>query len=263
VCGAHGPGFSIDGVLVRSDGREYPIPPAGLTIGRRSDAGVPVQDPEVSRSHARVRRRDGSFIVVDLGSANGTYLNDHRVTDEAPMADGDILRTGNCLLTFRLRRPAVGPDADAGRRPAPSEPDATAPPAAYDDAGTMSGRARSETVGAVEIAGPGMPRLTTASVELSAGPHGPAATVHLQGVLDIETVGLLDNQTTLLLQRGVVHFILDLADLEYLDSSGLAALVALRRQVDPIDGTVRLQHLQPAVRNILVLTRLDRLFILE
>jgi len=249
--------------LVRTDGREYPIPPAGLTIGRRTDAGVPVQDPEVSRSHAQVSCRDGVFVVTDLGSANGTYLNDHRVNDNAPMADGDILRTGNCLLTFRLRRPAIMPDADAGRWSSPSEPDASPPPAAYEDAGPVSARALSETARAAEIAGTGMPRLTIAISEPSAGPHGPAAMLRLRGVLDIETVELLGNQTTLLLQRGVVHIILDLADLDYLDSSGLAALVALRRQVDPNDGTVRLQHLQPAVRSIIVLTRLDRLFILE
>jgi anti-anti-sigma factor len=234
-----------------------------LIIGRRADAGVPVQDPEVSRSHARVSCRDGEFLVTDLGSANGTYLNDHRVTDDAPMADGDILRTGNCLLTFRLRRPAVVPDAEAGRRSSSSVSDAAPPSAGLEDAGTMGGRARSETTRAAEITGTGMPRLAIASAELSAGPHGPAAMVRLQGVLDIETVELLGNQTTSLLQRGAVHFILDLADLEYLDSSGLAALVALRRQVDPNDGTVRLQHLQPAVRSIIVLTRLDRLFTLE
>jgi anti-anti-sigma factor len=263
VCGAHGPGFSIDGVLVRSDGREYPIPPAGLIIGRRPDAGVPLQDPEVSRSHAQIIYRNGTFVVADLGSANGTYLNDERVTDEALMTDGDVLRAGNCVLTFRMRLPAVGPDTDAGRRPARSEPDTTPLPAAFEEAGTMSGRALSEMAKAEETAGTQMPQLTIASAELPAGPHGPAATVRLQGVLDIETVGLLENQTTLLLQRGVVHFILDLADLEYLDSSGLAALVALRRQVDPRDGTVRLQHLQPAVRGIIELTRLDRLFTLE
>lgn len=263
MSGAHGPGFSVGGVLVRPDGREYPIPPAGLTIGRRADAGVPVQDPEVSRSHARVSCRDGAFVVTDLGSANGTYLNNHRVTDEAPMADGDILRAGNCILTLRLRRPALGPGADAGSRSAPSEPDATPLPTADEDAGAMSGRALSELARAAETAETEMPRLTIASAELSTSPHGLAVTVRLHGVLDIETVGLLENQTTSLLQRGAVHFTLDLADLEYLDSSGLAALVALRRQVDPNDGTVRLQHLQRAVRSIIVLTRLDRLFTLE
>jgi anti-anti-sigma factor len=107
------------------------------------------------------------------------------------------------------------------------------------------------------------PRLSIIVSEPTPSPDGPSVHVQMRGVLDIETAELLRRRTDELLQAGIVSYQLDLRDLDYLDSSGLAALVALRRQVHPQGGTVRLQHLQPAVRGIIELTRLDKIFVLE
>jgi anti-sigma B factor antagonist len=107
------------------------------------------------------------------------------------------------------------------------------------------------------------PRLSINVSEPTPGPDGASVQVQLRGVLDIETAELMRRRTDELLQAGVVSYQLDLRDLDYLDSSGLAALVALRRQIHPRGGTVRLRHLQPAVRGIIELTRLDKIFVLE
>jgi len=235
---------------VRPDGREYSVPAAGLLIGRRADAGVPLDDPEVSRRHAEVRCRGGQYLVADLGSSNGTLLNGQPVNAETPLADGDVLQVGGARLTFRLRRRPVAPPPPAVPAP-PARPAPVAPPRA----------AAAGAPGMAEATLQGRARLTVECADLPAGPGGPAAVLRLGGVLDVETVGLFKEQTEPLLRRGVMHFTVELSGLDYLDSSGLAALVALRRQVG--GGTVSLQQPRPAVRGIIELTRLDRLFTMQ
>jgi pSer/pThr/pTyr-binding forkhead associated (FHA) protein len=77
-------------------GRVLPIE-AGLTIGREG-CDVVLPDPEVSRRHAVMRRLDsGAFAIEDLGSTNGTYVNDARTAGPTPVVSGDIVRLGNTL----------------------------------------------------------------------------------------------------------------------------------------------------------------------
>ncbi|MDF3068201.1 MAG: multi-sensor hybrid histidine kinase [Polyangiaceae bacterium] len=74
-------------------GQEFKLDGAA-TIGRSPDATVMVDDPGVSRLHARIRRSEvGTFEVEDLGSKNGTFLNGTRV-EQAPAAFGDKIRVG-------------------------------------------------------------------------------------------------------------------------------------------------------------------------
>jgi pSer/pThr/pTyr-binding forkhead associated (FHA) protein len=58
----------------------------------------------LSRRHARLTLRDGQCWIEDLNSVNWTYLNNQRLSPErpAPLKDGDLLRLGNVLLTFRM-----------------------------------------------------------------------------------------------------------------------------------------------------------------
>ena len=73
-----------------------------LSIGRRPDADVFLDDVTVSRNHALlVRRRDGLYID-DLGSLNGTYVNRRRI-DSHRLEDGDELQVGKYKLTFLSR----------------------------------------------------------------------------------------------------------------------------------------------------------------
>ncbi len=70
-----------------------------LTIGRSPGCGVSLPDDTfVSSVHARVFKRSGEYLVEDLGSTNGTLLNDARVAGPARMQAGDRLRVGETTL---------------------------------------------------------------------------------------------------------------------------------------------------------------------
>ncbi len=72
-----------------------------LTIGRLPDRDLVLDDVDVSRRHAEVRRHGRSFRLVDLGSVNGTVVNGARVAEHV-LADGDVVRLGSVEMTFRL-----------------------------------------------------------------------------------------------------------------------------------------------------------------
>ena len=89
---------------------------------------------------------------------------------------------------------------------------------------------------------------------------GKAVMMVLNGVLDIETVDEFNQLASRMVEDGVVQFTLRLDGVEYLDSSGLGALVRLQRQVNSRSGSLELRGLQPAIRGLIQLTRLDRVF---
>ena len=69
------------------------------TLGRDDDCDIVVDDPQVSRRHARVEVEGSQWRVVDLKSRNGTFVNNHRVTS-ASLRSGDDVRIGQTTLTF-------------------------------------------------------------------------------------------------------------------------------------------------------------------
>jgi hypothetical protein len=71
------------------------------TIGRSPDCGVFLDDVTVSRRHAALIRRDGRWLIEDLGSLNGTFVNRRRV-ESAALEDGDEIQIGKYRLTFLL-----------------------------------------------------------------------------------------------------------------------------------------------------------------
>lgn len=77
----------------------------GLTIGRSSEADVRIDDRFASQIHARVHSRQGAYLVEDLGSTNGTYLNGAPVNGEAELRDLDQIRIGDTELRFELDVP--------------------------------------------------------------------------------------------------------------------------------------------------------------
>jgi len=71
-------------------------------IGRALDSDIRVANQEVSRHHVIMYRQDGATMIQDLGSANGTYLNGVRLTEEpAPIHGGDTLMLGDLAFTYR------------------------------------------------------------------------------------------------------------------------------------------------------------------
>lgn len=72
-----------------------------LEIGRSESCQVRLEDTYVSQVHARLSARDGAWFVEDLGSTNGTYVNDHRVQAAVEVHPGDIVRVGKTILELR------------------------------------------------------------------------------------------------------------------------------------------------------------------
>jgi len=69
------------------------------TAGRHPESDIFLDDVTVSRRHAEFIRRDDGFVVRDVGSLNGTYLNRERI-DETPLAGGDEVQIGKFRLVF-------------------------------------------------------------------------------------------------------------------------------------------------------------------
>jgi pSer/pThr/pTyr-binding forkhead associated (FHA) protein len=72
-----------------------------LTVGRAAGCQVALEDNYVSQLHARVFARDGTVWVEDLGSTNGTYVNDRRVSAPLAVRRGDQLKVGSTVLELR------------------------------------------------------------------------------------------------------------------------------------------------------------------
>lgn len=83
-------------------------------LGRAPDAGVWIDAGGVSRHHARIVVNDGAT-VEDLGSKNGTFVCGRRVTTPQLLTDGDQIRLGSVVVTFRLP-PAVGATSTVASR---------------------------------------------------------------------------------------------------------------------------------------------------
>jgi diguanylate cyclase (GGDEF)-like protein len=81
-------------------GSRHVIQDQPLTIGRGPDCDISLPDHSVSRLHARVERSPTGFIVHDLGSTNGTFVNDIAIKGMGLLKDGDYLRVGNCIFRF-------------------------------------------------------------------------------------------------------------------------------------------------------------------
>jgi len=63
---------------------------------------VTVDDPNVSRQHAEIRPRGGSWVLTDLGSTNGSQLNGRRLAAPTVLKPGDEIELGTTTLTFAL-----------------------------------------------------------------------------------------------------------------------------------------------------------------
>ena len=80
--------------------RAIPLTAAPIEIGRAAACAVRLDDPEISRHHCRVSIGVDGTWLEDLGAANGTWLNDQRMSSRAPLHDGDVIRVGRTLVVF-------------------------------------------------------------------------------------------------------------------------------------------------------------------
>src|SRR5215510_14891986 len=71
-----------------------------VSIGRASDCTIPIKDRYLSRKHAEIVAGDGHWVLKDLGSANGTYLNGSRVEHSLRLHAGERIRLGDTEIVF-------------------------------------------------------------------------------------------------------------------------------------------------------------------
>jgi hypothetical protein len=83
-------------------GESFPLQGDRLSIGRRPDSDIFLDDVTVSRDHAILVRRGGDYYLDDCGSLNGTYVNRRRI-DSQRLTDGDELQVGKYKLAYFSR----------------------------------------------------------------------------------------------------------------------------------------------------------------
>jgi pSer/pThr/pTyr-binding forkhead associated (FHA) protein len=81
-------------------GLEIPLKKDKFLIGRAKECALRAGSEAISRRHCAIVRANDGWTVRDLGSRNGTYVNDHRITEQVPLAPGDEVRVGP--LKFRV-----------------------------------------------------------------------------------------------------------------------------------------------------------------
>ena len=86
--------------------REYPMTGKRITIGRKKDNTIAINSLAISRNHARIDKAGTDFVITDLKSTNGIFVNSEKVTAKK-LVDGDSIIIGKHLLTFHTPREEV------------------------------------------------------------------------------------------------------------------------------------------------------------
>jgi hypothetical protein len=113
------------------EGRSFPLGRQPVVLGREESADVALQDPEMSRRHARVSWHEGSYVLEDLRSTNGTSLNGVVIRAPQQLSHGDRISVGQTVLEFEwatlplAQQPAYQETPYAAPPPPPPSP---APP---------------------------------------------------------------------------------------------------------------------------------------
>jgi len=92
------------------DSRQIALSEGGNVLGRAPDAEIWIDVAGVSRRHACIRVEGHQASVEDLGSKNGTFLNGQPVSKPVPLVDGDQIRLGTVVITFRIPPPPESTD---------------------------------------------------------------------------------------------------------------------------------------------------------
>jgi hypothetical protein len=85
----------------------YPLLDAEHSIGRASSNSIVISDGSVSTNHARILKTAEGFVIEDLKSRNGTFVNGEKVTEKRLLVDSDLIRLGKVIMTFNVARDAI------------------------------------------------------------------------------------------------------------------------------------------------------------
>ncbi len=98
-------------------GMSFPLTGNQMTIGREEGLEIALQDPESSRRHSRVTWQGHQFVIEDLGSTNGTFVNGVQITAPHALNPGDSIGVGQTALVFQVAGAQMG--APQYQAPAP------------------------------------------------------------------------------------------------------------------------------------------------
>jgi len=123
-------------------GQTFELMKDAYTIGREAGNDITIEDSQISRHHARLLRQDNSYVIEDLGSTNGTFVNGRRVSSPVALSNGDMLGFADTIVlavqvigaaseaTMISRGPSatgVGPSTAPAFAPPPPPPARPAP----------------------------------------------------------------------------------------------------------------------------------------
>ncbi|MFW7377608.1 MAG: diguanylate cyclase [Oligoflexus sp.] len=81
-------------------GKRYVLDDREMVVGRSPNVQIVINEQSVSRNHAQCVTNGDQVLISDLGSSNGTYINDKRISSNHVLRDGDIIRLGNIVFKF-------------------------------------------------------------------------------------------------------------------------------------------------------------------
>src|SRR6266702_3251563 len=136
-------GGALANFLVRSGalkGQRLQVKTPVANIGRAEYNDLVIPDPSVSTTHGKLQRREGIWVLVDLESTNGSFVDGERIKGDAPLAPGALVRLGDVQLVFEPTDDALGVAKGGGTQvlktphslapaPAPAATPAAPPPA--------------------------------------------------------------------------------------------------------------------------------------
>lgn len=95
-----GPGGVLVATRGPNAGSEFALEHVITTLGRHPDSDIFLDDVTVSRRHVEVQRTTSGYVVRDIGSLNGTYVNQAIIAADTPIANGDEIQVGRFKLVF-------------------------------------------------------------------------------------------------------------------------------------------------------------------
>ena len=125
-------GWSPARLVVRQGtqaGQEFTLTQDAAILGRDAGLDISIQDPEMSRRHARISWQQGDYVLEDLGSTNGTMVNDVQIKEPCTLQTGDSIGVGQTVLEF-VWQAGTPPQPVVYAPAAPEPPTFQAPPVA-------------------------------------------------------------------------------------------------------------------------------------
>jgi pSer/pThr/pTyr-binding forkhead associated (FHA) protein len=104
-----GPLATLIGRTGAFKGQRFPIRVPVVNVGRADYNDIVLVDDSVSTVHAKLQRREGVWVVVDLDSTNGTFVDGERISGESPIVPGALLRFGGIGMMFESTDDAIDP----------------------------------------------------------------------------------------------------------------------------------------------------------